>query len=551
MTSLPHDAPDTGPRTSDAASTAPSRSTAAQPKAPARAQSAAKKPAGASKASAAKKAPAAKAAAAEASDAPESVTQSESVTPTTSVAKKPSGAAARKPAARKPSAEKPAAQKPTAETPTAEKPAAQKPAAAASAVSSESASSAKPSTARKPSAAASKKAATPRKAATAKAPAVAKTPASKNAAPSVAAEIVDDGQLALAEVPSKSAPAVKSPAEVDRAQTAAEPRTGAAGAKEAATTASASNGSGVLNGAKPASAKPDTAKTGAVESEVDAPDAAKPLAKKAPAKKTVQRPAAVAPREDAAVVLHINGLSKQFGEMKAVDNIELSVRTGSFYGIVGPNGAGKTTTLSMVTGLLRPDAGNVVIHGIDVWGDPVAAKRAMGVLPDRLRLFDRLTGAQLLYYSGILRGLDNATVRERSADLATAFGLEDALNRLVADYSAGMTKKIALACAMIHSPRLLVLDEPFEAVDLVSAANLTEILQKYVSAGGTVVLSSHSMDLIERVCDSVAIIVHGEVLASGTLDEVRGKSTLEDRFVELAGGRKAAEGMEWLHSFSD
>ncbi|PPL17349.1 ABC transporter ATP-binding protein [Microterricola pindariensis] len=273
-----------------------------------------------------------------------------------------------------------------------------------------------------------------------------------------------------------------------------------------------------------------------------------PAAKK---KKGARRPAAIAPASDAPVVLQISALSKQFGEMRAVDNIELAVRTGSFFGIVGPNGAGKTTTLSMVTGLLRPDSGSIQVNGIDVWANPAAAKRAIGVLPDRLRLFDRLTGAQLLYYSGILRGLDNASVRERSADLAAAFGLEDALNRLVADYSAGMTKKIALACAMIHSPRLLVLDEPFEAVDPVSAANLTEILQKYVAAGGTVVLSSHGMDLIERVCDSVAIIVHGEVLASGTLDEVRGKATLEERFVELAGGRKAAEGMEWLHSFSD
>ena len=142
-------------------------------------------------------------------------------------------------------------------------------------------------------------------------------------------------------------------------------------------------------------------------------------------------------------------------------------------------------------------------------------------------------------------------MRERSTDLIAAFGLEDAVDRLVADYSAGMTKKIALACAMIHAPRLLVLDEPFESVDPVSAANLTEILERYVAGGGTVVLSSHGMDLIERVCDSAAIIVGGRVLAAGTLDEVRAGQTLEDRFVELAGGRKAAEGMEWLHSFSD
>ncbi|GAA1791191.1 hypothetical protein GCM10009748_27490 [Agromyces lapidis] len=271
----------------------------------------------------------------------------------------------------------------------------------------------------------------------------------------------------------------------------------------------------------------------------------------APRKKRTLRVARPAPPEGTPNVLSITGLVKRFGENTAVDGISLDVRAGSFFGIVGPNGAGKTTTLSMITGLLRPDAGTVRIHDIDAWADPHAAKRATGVLPDRLRLFDRLTGAQLLYYSGVLRGLDNRTVRERSADLISAFGLDDAVDRLVADYSAGMTKKIALACAMIHSPRLLVLDEPFESVDPVSAANLTEILERYVAGGGTVVLSSHGMDLIERVCDSAAIIVAGRVLAAGTLDEVRAGHTLEDRFVELAGGRKAAEGMEWLHSFSD
>jgi ABC-2 type transport system ATP-binding protein len=251
------------------------------------------------------------------------------------------------------------------------------------------------------------------------------------------------------------------------------------------------------------------------------------------------------------VVLRITGLSRRFGDTVAVDGIDLDVHEGSFYGIVGPNGAGKTTTLSMVTGLLRPDTGSITVHGVDVWKDPDTAKRSIGVLPDRLRLFDRLTGAQLLYYAGVLRGLDGATVRARTKDLARAFGLEDALNRLVTDYSAGMTKKVALAAAMIHSPRLLVLDEPFESVDPVSAANVIEILQKYVAHGGTVVLSSHGMDLIQRVCDHVAIIVHGKVLAAGAVDDVRGSGTLEERFVELAGGRKAAEGMEWLHSFSD
>ncbi|MDQ1530605.1 MAG: type transport system ATP-binding protein [Microbacteriaceae bacterium] len=252
-----------------------------------------------------------------------------------------------------------------------------------------------------------------------------------------------------------------------------------------------------------------------------------------------------------APVLRIRGLTKRFGATVAVDAIDLTVEPGSFFGIVGPNGAGKTTTLSMVTGLLRPDAGSVHIHGIDVWREPERAKRAVGVLPDAVRLFDRLSGAQLLYYSGVLRGLDAATVKQRSADLIAAFGLEDAAGRLVADYSAGMTKKVALACSMIHSPRLLVLDEPFESVDPVSAANIVEILQRYVRSGGTVVLSSHGMDMIQRVCDHVAIVIAGRVLAAGTTDEVRGSQSLEDRFVELAGGRRAVQGLEWLHSFSD
>jgi len=259
-------------------------------------------------------------------------------------------------------------------------------------------------------------------------------------------------------------------------------------------------------------------------------------------------PPPAVPRETA---LSITGLTKRFDGRTAVAGIDLQVQAGTMYGIVGPNGAGKTTTLSMITGLLRPDAGRVLVHGVDVWENAVAAKRKLGVLPDQLGLFDRLTGAQLLFYSGVLRGLDRASVNTRSADLAVAFGLENSLDRLVADYSAGMSKKIALAAAMIHSPRLLVLDEPFESVDPVSSANIIEILQRYTKAGGTVVLSSHTMNLIERVCDSVAIIVNGAVLAEGPMAAVRGGKGLEDRFVELAGGRKAAEGMEWFHSFSD
>lgn len=245
-------------------------------------------------------------------------------------------------------------------------------------------------------------------------------------------------------------------------------------------------------------------------------------------------------------VLSITGLSKQFGTELAVNEIDLQVRRGSFTGIVGPNGAGKTTTISMATGLLRPTSGTVEVLGIDVWQDATAARRHIGILPDRLRLFDQLTGAQLLYYTGVLRGLTAEEARSRTESLLHAFGLEADANRLVVDYSAGMTKKAALASALIHSPELLVLDEPFESIDPVSASQLTDILFEYVQRGGSVLLSSHSMDLVQRVCDHVAVIVRGEIVASGTVDEVRGDVTLEERFRDIVRGPDRTEGLDWL-----
>ncbi|MFK4851666.1 ATP-binding cassette domain-containing protein [Microbacterium sp. ZW T6_19] len=259
----------------------------------------------------------------------------------------------------------------------------------------------------------------------------------------------------------------------------------------------------------------------------------------------------VPPADAGSEAIRIRRLVKTFGDHVAVNGIDLTVPAGSFYGIVGPNGAGKTTTLSIVAGLLRADSGEIVICGIDQSTQPLAAKRVMGVLPDRLRTFDRLTGRQLLYYYGLLRGLAANVIEKRVADLARAFDLGDALSRVVSDYSAGMTKKIMLAGAMIHSPRVLVLDEPFEAVDPVSSAVILDILRAYVAHGGTVILSSHGMDLVERVCSRVAIIVGGDVLAEGTIDEVRAGQTLESRFVELAGSSGEVEGLEWLHTFSD
>ena len=251
------------------------------------------------------------------------------------------------------------------------------------------------------------------------------------------------------------------------------------------------------------------------------------------------------------VALGLRGLTKRFGQTTAVDHLDLDVPRGSFYGLVGPNGAGKTTTLSMATGLLRPDSGTAHVLGVDVWDDPVAAKSQIGILPDGLRLFDRLTGQQLVTYAGLLRGMDRQLVAERTAELLAALGLTDAQDKLVIDYSAGMTKKITLACALIHAPRLLVLDEPFEAVDPVSTRTIRRILEDFAANGGTVVLSSHVMDLVERICTDVAIIAAGVVRASGTLDDVRAGASLEDRFLDLVGGSTNVEGLAWLRTSSD
>jgi len=247
----------------------------------------------------------------------------------------------------------------------------------------------------------------------------------------------------------------------------------------------------------------------------------------------------------------VTGLTKAFGAAVAVDGLDLVVPAGTFFGLVGPNGAGKTTALSMIAGLLAPDRGSVVIAGEDVTRHPHRAKRRLGILPDRLRTFDRLTGRQLLVYHGLLRRLDRAVAEKRADDLARAFHFTAALSRPVADYSLGMTKKVMLAAAMIHAPRVLVLDEPFESVDPVSSAAIVEVLRSYVGAGGTVLLSSHGMELVERVCDRVAVMVAGQVLAQGTVDEVRGELTLEQRFAQLSGEIGDVESLEWLHTFSD
>jgi ABC-2 type transport system ATP-binding protein len=241
------------------------------------------------------------------------------------------------------------------------------------------------------------------------------------------------------------------------------------------------------------------------------------------------------------------GLVKYFPGKIAVDNVTLFVPKGSFFGLVGPNGAGKTTTLRMATGLMRPDAGQVRIEQIDVWPDPAKAKPLLGLVPDGLLLFERLSGREMLLYAGLLRGMPEREVLDRTEGLLEVLGLRDDADKLIVDYSHGMRKKTALACALLHRPPVLVLDEPFEGIDPVSAINMRAVLERYTASGGTVIMSSHVMDLVERMCDHVAVIAAGRVLANGPLDSLRQGGRLEDAFVHLVGATPMDTGsLSWL-----
>ena len=249
--------------------------------------------------------------------------------------------------------------------------------------------------------------------------------------------------------------------------------------------------------------------------------------------------------------LELVDLRREFGDKVAVDDITLRVPRGSFYGLVGPNGAGKTTALSSAVGLLRPSSGRAFVEGVDVWEDPVTAKKHLGVLPDGLALPERLTGGELLTFWGRFRGMDAAAVAHRSTELIRILELDEAeaLGTLVGEYSTGMRKKIGLATALLHAPSVLVLDEPYEAIDPVSARVLTRILRRFTATGGSIVLSSHVMSLVEQLCDRVAIVSAGQIVADGTLDEVRAGSSLEDRFVDLVGAADIdEEELQWIGS---
>jgi ABC-2 type transport system ATP-binding protein len=251
------------------------------------------------------------------------------------------------------------------------------------------------------------------------------------------------------------------------------------------------------------------------------------------------------------LAIAVRGLHKSFGTKEAVAGINLEITAGSLAGLVGPNGAGKTTSLSMMTGLLRPDIGQILINGLDVWADPRAAKAVIGVVPDQARLFDRLSGAEMLEYAGRLRGMPAEQARSRAAQLLEVLDLTADAKRLVADYSTGMRKKTTLGCALIHNPSVLFLDEPLEGVDPVSADVIRRLLTRFVESGSTVLFSSHVMELVEQICDHVSILDKGRIVATGTTEQVRGSKTLQQAFIDLVGPRASGEEeLSWLGSSS-
>jgi ABC-2 type transport system ATP-binding protein len=267
---------------------------------------------------------------------------------------------------------------------------------------------------------------------------------------------------------------------------------------------------------------------------------------------------------DAAPTISTQGLTRRFGELVAVDDVNLRVAAGQFFGFLGANGAGKSTTIKMLTGLLAPTAGRIEILGVDLANNPVEVKRQIGVVPEGMALFGRLTGAEFLNFVGRMYGLERETAAQRSAELLDFTQLADQPNKLVADYSHGMQKKLALAGAVIHGPKVLFLDEPFEGVDAIASGTLKSMLQRMIARGATIFLTSHVLEIVERLCSHVAIIHQGRLVAQGSLEELRAgveaqtsdgrsppscgeKLTLEQIFLRTVGGSSRAEQeLSWL-----
>jgi ABC-2 type transport system ATP-binding protein len=248
------------------------------------------------------------------------------------------------------------------------------------------------------------------------------------------------------------------------------------------------------------------------------------------------------------------GLTRKFGERLAVNALNLVVRRGEFFGFLGPNGAGKSTTIKMLVGLVRPTAGLAYVGGVDVWREPLRAKAQIGVLPEQLNLYERLSGREMVEFAGRLYDLPRAEVQRRTAALLDVLGLSDDADKLVVDYSMGMRKKIALAAALVHRPQVLFLDEPFEGIDPVSSRTIRDILRDLTTSGTTIFFSSHILEVVERLSTRVGIINNGRLIAEGTLQELRsraggqgnGDASLEDIFLELIGAGRREGGLEWL-----
>ncbi len=233
--------------------------------------------------------------------------------------------------------------------------------------------------------------------------------------------------------------------------------------------------------------------------------------------------------------LRIHGLTKRFGATTAIDGLTLEVPQGACYGLVGPNGSGKSTTMRAVVGLVRPDAGMIEVCGVRVDEDVMATRQAMGVMLDPLQLFDRLTAWEFVETIGELRNLDVDVARARATELFGVLDLLDDAGRPISGYSHGMRKKTALAAALLARPRVVMLDEPFEGVDPVSTRAMRRMLDRFRAGGGTVVLSTHVMDIVERVCDHVGVIHRGRLVASGPIDRLRDGRRLEDAFIDVVG----------------
>jgi len=273
---------------------------------------------------------------------------------------------------------------------------------------------------------------------------------------------------------------------------------------------------------------------------------------------------------DNAPTISTQGLTRRFGELIAVDNIDLRVAPGQFFGFLGPNGAGKSTTIKMLTGLLAPSSGRIEILGLDLQKNPVEVKRQIGVVPEGMALFGRLTGSEFLNFAGRMYGLNRETAAKRAAELLDFMQLADQPKKLVTDYSHGMQKKLAMAAAVIHGPKVLFLDEPFEGVDAIAAGTLKAMLQGMIARGATIFLTSHVLEIVERLCSHVAIIHKGRLVAQGSLEELRAgveaqtpagsgdgsnagsmpsgeKLTLEQIFLRTVGGsRHTDQELSWL-----